>query len=308
MKRRPTVTIGIPAFNEEANITHLIRALLRQKTPNFRLEKILVVSDHSTDATEQFVRSVRDRRVHLLVNKRRLGLNGTQNVILRHSKSDILILFDADVLPKNDNCISLLIAPLISNPKVGLTSGKLYSLRVMSNIISRILANAHEMKRRVFETLPNHHNLYLCAGRVRAMSRKLYSQIHWPEDVPEDAYSYLQAVTHKLRFVYQPNAIVYFHPPTTIEDHIKQNNRFVTGKRSLGKYFPEELLRREYHLPLLSVFKEMYIFFLKRPFSIPAYFLLMLYISLFKNLRQDNQSRYEIAYTSKNIKPEYEKA
>ncbi|MEK7166436.1 MAG: glycosyltransferase family 2 protein [Patescibacteria group bacterium] len=308
MIRKPTVTIGIPAYNEEANITHLIQALLNQNTSNFRLVKILVVSDHSTDFTEQFVHVISDHRVKLMINKKRLGLNGSQNKILQNTSSDILVLFDADVLPKDSKCISDLITPLISDPLAGLASGKLYALRVMSSPISRILANAHEMKRRLFENLPRTNNIYLCAGRMRAFSRKFYSKLHWPKDVPEDAYSYLMALKHKFRFVYRPHAIVYFHPPTMLDDHIKQNNRFITGKVSLGKYFTDDLLRNEYKLPLLSLITMISSFIIKRPFSIPAYFCIMFYISTFKNLRQDNQSRYEISYTSKYIKPEYEKA
>lgn len=110
MKQLPTVTIGIPAYNEEANIQKLLKALLQQKTTNYRLEKIIVVSDGSTDRTEELVKSIKRKQILLLINKRRLGLNATQNKILRKSKSDILVLFDADVLPKDKNCVASLIS------------------------------------------------------------------------------------------------------------------------------------------------------------------------------------------------------
>jgi glycosyltransferase involved in cell wall biosynthesis len=48
MKKNMTVTIGIPAYNEAANITSLLMALLAQNTPNFKLESIIVASDGST--------------------------------------------------------------------------------------------------------------------------------------------------------------------------------------------------------------------------------------------------------------------
>lgn len=305
MKKLPTVTIGIPAYNEEANIKHLLKALFRQKNSSYSLERIIVVSDGSSDRTEEFVRSMKSRRILLLTNKSRLGLNATQNKILRKSKSDILILFDADVLPKDKNCIASLISPLLSDSQVGLTSGKLYAIRTMRKPIGRIIANAHEMNRHIFEQLPESNNVYLCAGRMRAFSRSIYRKLRWPEDVPEDAYSYFFAKSNGFKFVYVSKAICYFHPPTTLEDHIKQNKRFISGKEALRKYFDDYLLRREYELSLITVLRTTLIYIWKRPFSIPSYLLLMFYISFFINRRTDDQSRYEISISSKKI--DYEK-
>ncbi|MBI2029376.1 glycosyltransferase [Candidatus Gottesmanbacteria bacterium] len=299
--KKPTVTIGIPAYNEEGNIKKLLKSLLQQKATNFKLEKILVISDGSTDKTNEIVRSVKSKIIILVVNKKRLGLNGTQNKIFNRINSDIAVLFDADILPKNNDCVEKLISPILNDPQVGLTSGKLYAVRAMDTVIGRILANAHEMKRKISESLPNSNNVYLCAGRMRAFSKYLYKKLKWPDDIPEDAYSYFYCKSRGFRFIYVSKAICYFHPPTILSDHIKQNNRFITGKKALKKYFDNYLLRREYKIPFLVVFIYCLAFLLKRPFSILAYFILMFYISFFKNLRVDHQSRYDIAVSSKRI-------
>lgn len=301
MKRTQTVSIGIPAYNEEANIKHLLRALLHQTPDRYTLENIVVVSDASTDKTESLVRSVEDKRVRLIINKRRLGLNGTQNRIVTNTKSDILVLFDADVLPKDEQCISRLIKPIIDNPRVGLTSGKLYALRTMNKPIGRIIANAHEMKRKMFERLGNQNNVYLCAGRMRAFSYAFYSTLRWPDDVPEDAYSYFAAINTKFLFRYVREAVCYFHPSTTLDDHIKQNSRFTVGKSALKKYFPEILLQKEYVLPLNIIAKTSLEYTNRCPASIPLYFLMMFYIRFFVNGRKREQSRYETSASSKRM-------
>ena len=38
------VTIGIPAYNEEANIAFLLEDILKQRQETFQLKKILVIS------------------------------------------------------------------------------------------------------------------------------------------------------------------------------------------------------------------------------------------------------------------------
>ena len=49
--QKPTIEIGIPALNEEANIGYLIESLLKQDKSGYELKRILVSSDGSTDRT-----------------------------------------------------------------------------------------------------------------------------------------------------------------------------------------------------------------------------------------------------------------
>ena len=46
-----SITIGIPAYNEEANIKYLLKLLLNQKIKNAAIHEVIVVSDGSTDGT-----------------------------------------------------------------------------------------------------------------------------------------------------------------------------------------------------------------------------------------------------------------
>jgi glycosyltransferase involved in cell wall biosynthesis len=300
-KQRPSVTIGIPAYNEEANILHLLGELIRQKQANYRLKKIVVLSDGSTDNTETLVKSIKDSRIKLIRNEKRLGLNATQNKILRSSTSDILVLLDADILPKGTECIANLIKPIIKNPAVGITSGKLYALRVLYKPWARIFANVHEMKRKMVESLPNRNNIFLCSGRIRAFSKEFYSKLEWKDDVPEDAYSYLRAIQKGFKFSYTKKAICFFHPPATVADHIIQNHRFILGKEALLKYFTDEQLKSEYRIPMFKVMEFLAKFTLRRPISIPAYLGLMFYLRFFMTVKPDHHSRYKTALSSKRI-------
>ena len=51
MSSKPTVTVGISAYNEEHAFPALLESLLKQSQTSFVFEKIIVVSDGSTDNT-----------------------------------------------------------------------------------------------------------------------------------------------------------------------------------------------------------------------------------------------------------------
>ena len=79
--KKPTVTIGIPAYNEEANIGVLLRAIVKQRETDFVLKKIIVVSDKSTDNTANEVKKIKDSRIKLIENRVRRGKVYNQNKI-----------------------------------------------------------------------------------------------------------------------------------------------------------------------------------------------------------------------------------
>ena len=113
MKKKLTVTVGISALNEETNIGTMLRAVLAQRGDNFVLKEIMVISDGSTDNTVGKVREIKDKRITVIVGKKREGMNTRLNYLFAHFQSDVLIKMDADILPQNESVISLLISPFL---------------------------------------------------------------------------------------------------------------------------------------------------------------------------------------------------
>ena len=75
----PSVTVVIPAYNEEAQIGGAIDAVLAQDYPAEKLQ-ILIVSDASTDATDRIVGEYSGRGVELLRLPHRGGKTKAENV------------------------------------------------------------------------------------------------------------------------------------------------------------------------------------------------------------------------------------
>src|SRR5258708_3253617 len=111
MNKKLTITIGIPIYNEEKNILKLLKSLLRQKIVQGELEKILVLSDGSTDATDKLVASVKDFRVELISDGKRKGKPVRINELFRTTTSDIVVILDGDIIITSQQVINSLITP-----------------------------------------------------------------------------------------------------------------------------------------------------------------------------------------------------
>src|SRR5260221_14535412 len=109
--KKITVSVGIPAYNEEANIKNLLTSLLIQKRENFTLREIIIISDCSSDNTDSEVKRVKSKLVTLIRNPKRMGLAFGQNKIVKLFKGEILILLNADILISPTNFLDLLSKP-----------------------------------------------------------------------------------------------------------------------------------------------------------------------------------------------------
>src|SRR5262245_45084568 len=90
----PTVSFIIAAYNEERSIAKKLANTLALEYPADRLE-IIVVSDGSSDRTEEIVRAVGGARVKLLALRSRNGKTIAQNCAVEAATGDIVVFSDA---------------------------------------------------------------------------------------------------------------------------------------------------------------------------------------------------------------------
>jgi cellulose synthase/poly-beta-1,6-N-acetylglucosamine synthase-like glycosyltransferase len=115
----PSVSVIVPAFNEEVGIASTVLSLARSDYP--RLE-IIVVDDGSTDGTAGMVATLRDRVSSLrLVRQPNSGKARALNRGIAQSSGQILVLIDGDTVVEPDT-ISRIVAPF-ADPGVGAVSG-----------------------------------------------------------------------------------------------------------------------------------------------------------------------------------------
>jgi hypothetical protein len=106
----PSVSILIPARDEAAHIGRALEAVLQSRDI---IMEVIVLDDHSTDATAQIVRDIsqRDSRVRLAkASELPTGWCGKQHAcweLAQLAAHDVLIFMDADVEPTPDAFASL---------------------------------------------------------------------------------------------------------------------------------------------------------------------------------------------------------
>lgn len=117
----PRISITLPAYNALATLRPVLEGLTRIDYPHDR-RQILVVSDGSTDGTDDLVREFAPQGVELLRIEGRLGKTEIENRAMEALTGDIVINTDASVTV-HPGAIKRLVAAL-GDPGVGVASGR----------------------------------------------------------------------------------------------------------------------------------------------------------------------------------------
>lgn len=117
----PEITIVVPAYNEERAIRRTLESLLVLDYPADK-RHILVVSDASTDGTDDIVREYEGRGVQLLRQSQRSGKDQGELAALPHLRGEIVVNTDATIRILPDGLKPLITA--FQDPSVGLASGR----------------------------------------------------------------------------------------------------------------------------------------------------------------------------------------
>ena len=213
-------SMGIMAYNEEANIGRLLEAVTTQKFKEVALTEIVVVASGCTDDTEAIVLewAKRDSRIRLISQEKRAGKASAINDYLPKAQEKILVLCSADLLPEPE-AIERLVAPF-ADPEVGMTSSR----PVPVNDASQFMGYAAHMLWGL------HHAINMKsfkAGEMIAI-RKIFERIPYHTAVDEASMEpVIRGQGYQARYV--PTAIVYNKGPETLADFLRQRRRIYAG-------------------------------------------------------------------------------
>ncbi|OGK34607.1 hypothetical protein A3A93_00875 [Candidatus Roizmanbacteria bacterium RIFCSPLOWO2_01_FULL_38_12] len=295
-----TLSIGIPAYNEEKNIGLLIETLLKQKLDDIKLLKITVISDCSTDKTDRTVNSSTDLRVNLVKNIERKGKAFSLDRLFSISEADVVVIIDADTVIKDTNFLQKLVSPIL-NKGADLTAAQIEELPSRS-FVGQILDASMKFKKNIYYKYKNGQNVYTCCGRARAFSKKLYKSIKFGKKFTssEDAYSYIYCNINK--FTYYPVVLakIYYKLPQSLPDHISQSMRFFNSKNELTDNIDDNILKTEYYLPTSLIVGSFLKILTKYPIIL-FYIPILVLSSLQSKFDRSSNTPWEVAISSKNI-------
>ena len=213
-------SIGIMAYNEEANIARTLHSVLDQTGPTVRIEEVIVVASGCTDRTVSIVSELaqNEPRIRLCTQEKREGKASAINLFLKEATSPVVVLIGADVIPEAF-AIENLCAPF-KYPKIGMVGGR----PVPVNDANTFMGHAVHLLWRLHDRVARVHPKL---GEVIAF-RNVISGI--PIDSAVDEIS-IQALISQLGYqlIYRPDCVVYNKGPVTVRDFLKQRRRIYAG-------------------------------------------------------------------------------
>jgi cellulose synthase/poly-beta-1,6-N-acetylglucosamine synthase-like glycosyltransferase len=227
----PTVTYIIPAHNEERVIRRKLENTLSLDYPS-ELLSILVVSDASTDKTDEIVREFAERGVDLLRLNERGGKSRALNISIPASTGKIVVLCDANVM-FDTKALRYMIRNF-ADPQVGCVCGrKTYLARS-----SMATAKGERLYWRLEEYLKRCESLSGSVagadGAIYAIRRELY--VPFDEDLIDDMLISLNVFAKGYRLVAEPNARAFEYTTTRAKEEYARKSRIVaTAIRTLAR-------------------------------------------------------------------------
>jgi len=236
----PTATLLIPVYNGEKQIKDKLENCLSLFYPKNKLE-IMVISDCSTDKTEEIVSSFKDKGVKLLRLEKRSGKTKALNAALKEVRSELVFFSDASTLLNKDSLMK--IVKNFADASVGCVSGEDRSISTLQEKgeSGEGVYVGMEMKLRRMESIIC--NLTGVSGCLYAIRRELVNQI--PHNLIDDFYLPLQVVKQGKRVISEPEGIAYVTGVSNFKEEFRRRRRTALG--GLEVFFSE--------LTLLNPFK-----------------------------------------------------
>ncbi len=226
----PALSMLIAAYNEEGGIRKKLEETLALNYPKEKLQ-ILVLSDSSSDRTDDIVREFSDRGVELVRVSPRKGKTNAQNHGVQHATGEILIFSDATTTYH-----PLALRYLASNytdPKVGAVSGryKYFDATDDSPTSAGTIAfwnyeNFIKMMQSRLATITG------CCGCIYSVRKAAYTPL--PADIISDLVQPLCAIRKGYRVVFEDRALAFEETTQSNSEEFSMRVRVVTrGMRGL---------------------------------------------------------------------------
>ncbi len=223
----PSVTVLIPAHNEESVIVQTVTSVLLSDLKDLR---IIVVNDGSTDRTRELLDTnfSRDPRVRIIHQMNR-GKAAALNAALSHADTEIVVTIDADTEVEPD-AISKLIRHF-ADPKVGAVAGNV-KVGNRSRWLTRWQAleyiTSQNMEKRAFDLL---NCITVVPGALGAWRTKAIEAAGGitADTVAEDADLTIAIRRLGWRVSYDEEAIAWTEAPEKPGQLIRQRFRWTFG-------------------------------------------------------------------------------
>jgi cellulose synthase/poly-beta-1,6-N-acetylglucosamine synthase-like glycosyltransferase len=220
----PRISVLIAAYNEEEAIERKIQQTLALEYPADKIE-VLVLSDCSTDRTDEIVKAFPDGRVRLIRMPERRGKTFAQNVGVKEATGEVIIFSDATAIyhPK----ALLYLACNYQDASVGAASGRYQYFdpggKSPTGLGSVAFWNYENMIKKMQSSI---RTITGCCGCIYSVRKQAYTEL--PADVISDLVQPLQAIRKGFRVVFEDRALAYEETTQSTSEEFSMRVRVVT--------------------------------------------------------------------------------
>jgi len=232
LKEYPTVTVCVPAYNEEKAIEKTLNSILKLDYPIEKL-RIIVANDGSKDKTSEVVEEFKKNTTAniILLNKENGGKSSAMNSALELANADYFAVIDADTKLENKSLMLSLsrftskkVAAVIGRVKVDAPQNTLQKMQnfeyIMSSLIRNIMAN--------FGTLAITPGGAFSIYRTEVL-RNVGGFCKDRNNLTEDLEIALRLKKHKYIVEMEPESVTHTIAPATFKALWRQRVRWTRG-------------------------------------------------------------------------------
>lgn len=223
--KKPTVSILIPCWNEEASIAKCVQSCLNQSV---KLHQIIVVDDFSTDKSAEILKKFGKKITYLKVPKRLGNKSFVQEYGLKFVTADIVVATDADTLI--DRRFVEEIVKDFSDPKVGAVCGYVRSMK--KNWLTRCRAFEYTTSQNLHKLAQSYMSyMFVIPGAAGAFRTEVFKKyLTFDHDtLTEDLDFTYKLHKHGFKVAYNRKAVVVTQDPMTLHSYINQMRRWLGG-------------------------------------------------------------------------------
>jgi cellulose synthase/poly-beta-1,6-N-acetylglucosamine synthase-like glycosyltransferase len=220
----PKISVLIAAYNEEEAIERKIQQTLALEYPHGKLE-VLVLSDCSTDRTDEIVNAFPDSRVRLVKMLERRGKTYAQNHGVKEATGEVIIFSDATAIyhPK----ALLYLACNYQDASVGAVSGRYQYFDPGEQSPTGLGSVAFWNYENLIKKLQSRISTITgCCGCIYSVRKTAYTEL--PADIISDLVQPLQAIKKGYRVLFEDRALAYEETTQSTGEEFSMRVRVVT--------------------------------------------------------------------------------
>jgi cellulose synthase/poly-beta-1,6-N-acetylglucosamine synthase-like glycosyltransferase len=241
------VTIVIPAYNEERNIEMKIRNAREADYPGQLLE-VMVVSDASTDRTNEIVRSFASSGVRLIEQETRRGKTAGLNRAVDTARGEIIVFTDANAAYAQDTIANLV--RHFADPRVGLVSGFTKYTRTDTGTVAEATNAYTSLEVAIKKAESRWGGCVGADGAIFAMRRALYRPLR--DDDINDFVLPLDVIEQGYKCLFDEESFCSENPGKNLESEFRRQSRITN--RSLRAIWRRTRLLNPVRFPAFAFF------------------------------------------------------